>query len=149
MKPADVPESWVQGTPPTKNQTLRILALPLLILVIVESAVGGSLALEGSTYSMGYLTGHVGLAALLVLLSAWALIVSLRLSSRPAQVAAGITLLACLGATIAGTLFLIGGQSVAALEGMEGSAGLALLSTIFLFVWGSIPNPVPPRVMSG
>jgi hypothetical protein len=148
MNPNPAPSNVAPAAPQKKSQSLRVHAVVLLVLVIIESAVGGSLALEGSTYSLGYLGGHIGLAVLLVLLSAWVLVLARRVAAPLAQIAAGITLLACIGATIAGTVFLTAGQSNGALDAMEGFAGVAVLTSLILIVVGSVrdsPQASPQR----
>ena len=61
---------------------------------------------------------------------------------------AGITFIAALGATISGTVFLLGGQSNGALYGMEGLGGLALLGALLMIIFGSVKvgstPPAPP-----
>ncbi len=128
----------------TRNRTLRIRAIPISVLVIVESVLGDPLARAGSPYPLGYLAAHIGLALLLVAFAAHAFVISIRLPSWPARVAACVTFLCALGATIDGTVFLLGGQSRSSLYGMEALAVVALLGAILLFAWGSVAIPASP-----
>jgi len=135
---APTPSAPAPANPPDRR--LRWLGILTLILTVAVSTVGGSLALEGSTYSISYLGGHVGLAVVLILVSAWAVVLSRRLSSRPARIAAHMVLGSAILAFVAGIVFLEAGQSNGALYAMEGFAGLAVLASLLLIVWGSVSN---------
>jgi hypothetical protein len=65
------------------------------------------------------------------------------------RASAGIAALAALGATIAGTIFLLDGQGTGALYAMEGLAGLGILASIVMIVVGGdsgrqVPSTPPP-----
>jgi hypothetical protein len=115
----------------------------MLVLLIVEGALGGQLAIEGSPYPVGYLAAHIVLAILLVGFTGHAFRLALRLPKGSLKVAAAITFLTTLGATLAGTVFLLGGQATSAFDAMEGLFGVALIGAILLLVLGSVVTPTP------
>ena len=130
---------------PTRDSTLRVRAVPTLVLLLAETLVGNELAVVGSPYPLGYLAAHVVLSLLLVGFTAHIFLRSLRLPSAAARVAGGVTFLSTLGATISGSVFLWGGGSQFAVDGMEGLAGLAILGAILLLVFGSVVTPSPDK----
>lgn len=130
--------------PAPRDRRLRVRAIPILVLVFAEILVGNELALAGSPYPVGWLAAHVVLALLLIGFTGHALRIAVRLPSTPARVAAGLTFLSALGATIAGTVFLVAGQANSALYAMEGLAGIAILADLLLLVWGSVAVPSGP-----
>ena len=109
-----------------------------LVGLVIEAQLGSVLAGESGGYSHGYLGGHVGLAIALVLLTGWALGVAARGRGARLRGSAALTHLATLGATVSGFVFLFAGQANAALYGMEGLAGLAIVGSILLIVLGSV-----------
>lgn len=131
--------------PPTmtaRRVSLRLLGIPLLVLIIVESLVGSELAFE-SSYSTVVLALHILLALGLVGLSGRALYVAFGYPTSTPRLVAGLNLVASLGATAAGTVFLVGGQNPAALQAMEGFAVLIVLFALLFLTWGSPPAPSP------
>jgi len=94
-----------------------------------------------SSYSTPLLVTHIAIALVLIGLTAHALRVAWRPLHRRWSTR-GVTLLtflSVLGATIAGFLFLFGGQNNAALVSMEGLGFVAIIGAILMFVWGTIP----------
>jgi len=125
--------------PPTAGtsaaRSLRFWGVLLLVMFILTSAVGGSLALE-STYLVVTLASHVGLALVTVGIAGYATSSVGRSYRAVPRGFAGLAALAALGATIAGAVFLLGGGSSSALDAMEGLAGLGILSSLVLIVTG-------------
>lgn len=122
---------------------LRILAIPVLALWIVEVVLGNTLALDGSPYPSDLLIGHVLVAILAVLLTGFAVGVAFRSGQRRGLYAAGVTHGSTLAATISGLVFLFAGQNQYALDGMEGFAGVMLLGIILMALFGRAPSPTP------
>ena len=131
-----------------RNTALRMRAVPMLVLLVVEGVLGGQLAIVGSPYPIGYLAAHIVLAVLLVGFTGHAFQLALRLPKGSLKVAAAVTFLTTLGATVAGTVFLLGGGATSAFDAMEGLFGVALVGAILLLVLGSVvtppPSPPPP-----
>jgi hypothetical protein len=120
---------------PTTNRSLRYWGVLVLVLFFLTSAVGGSLALEGS-YLVVTLASHIGLALVTMGLAGYATRVVGRDYTVGARASAGVASLAALGATIAGTVFLVEGQSNSALYAMEGLALLGLLAAVLMIILG-------------
>jgi hypothetical protein len=139
--------SGTAGNPPPAgprtDRRLRIVAVPVLVGLVAESLVGSRLATAGSPYPTSLLATHIGLSIALVLLTGYAVGLSIRLRASPGRVVAALTFVATLGATASGTVFLLAGQSGIALGGMEGLAVVAILGAILLLVWGSVKLPGP------
>jgi hypothetical protein len=136
------------STPPspdaTAGRSLRLWGVLVLVMFLLTSAVGGSLALEGS-YLLVTLTSHIGLALVTLAIAGYSASFVGRCYRASARASAGIAALAALGATIAGTAFLLGGQSNAALYAMEVFAGFGILAAIVMIVIGGpsgIHSPV-------
>jgi len=119
----------------TPGISLRLWGVLLLVMFLLTSAVGGSLALE-SNYLLVTLASHIGLALVTLGLAGYGAAVLGRPYKAPPQAFAGLAALSALLATIAGTVFYFGGQSNAALYTMEGFAGLGILVSLLLIVVG-------------
>jgi hypothetical protein len=104
-------------------------------MFLLTSAVGGSLALE-SSYVLATLASHIGLALVTLGLSGYGAAVLGRQYKKLPQAFAGLAALSALIATIAGTIFYLGGQGNPALYAMEGFAGLGILASVLLIVFG-------------
>ncbi len=135
--------SSVPTAPPHRNQMLRVHGIVIVVLVVVEVLIGNALAVAGSPYPALTLDAHVGVAALLVLVTVGAVVVSVRQRATWGRVAAVVAFVASLGAAISGTVFLQAGMATAPLDAMESLAGVALLGGLLLIVWGS--SAVPAR----
>jgi hypothetical protein len=129
--------------PAARRWSLRLLAIPLFVLIILESFVGSDLALE-SSYSTAVLALHILLALMLVGLSGRALYVSLAYPTMGPRVIAALNLVASLAATAAGTVFLLENQDPTALHVMEGAAVLIVVFSLVFLAWGAPPAPNPP-----
>ncbi len=140
---ASTAPSTASPAPPARNSKVRLLGLPILVLVGVEIYLGNALAIAGSPYPSNLLDAHIGAAALLILFSAAAVAVAWRLPRRLLRAASAVTFLAAVGATASGSIFLWHGQANAALDGMEGCAGIVLLGALILLIWGSVAVPAP------
>jgi hypothetical protein len=128
------------GTPSSAGTTapgpsLRRWGILVLAFFLLTSAVGGSLALEGS-YLLLTLASHIGLALVTLGLAGYAASVVGRSYKPGPRTAAGLGALSALGATVAGTFFLVGGQSMAALYAMEGFAVIGILAAILMTLLG-------------
>ncbi|MGA8542122.1 MAG: hypothetical protein WB947_01050 [Thermoplasmata archaeon] len=107
----------------------------LLVLFLLTSAVGGSLALE-SSYLAVTLASHIGLALVTLGVAGYATSFVGRFYRALPRAFAGLAALSALGATIAGTFFLLGGESNPALYAMEGLAGLGILASLVVIAAG-------------
>ncbi len=126
----------VPPAPPIRP-SLRAQGVVILVLLVVEVLLGSELARIGPPYPWSWLGAHIGLGILLFLVAGNAFGISLRHAQGFVRVAGGLTCLATLGAVLSGFAFLFGGQSNAALYGMEGLAVVALLGSVLLIVFGS------------
>lgn len=128
--------------------SLRYLGVLVLVMFVLTSAVGGSLASENN-YLLVTLASHIGLALVTLGIAGFAASFVGRAYRPVPRASSGIAALAALGATISGTVFLLGGQSNAALYAMEGFAGLGILFALLMVVFGGPsgkrgPATVPP-----
>jgi len=134
-----VASSSPSGSPPNAEArtgpSLRVLGIVLLVLFLLTSAVGGSLALE-SSYLAVTLASHIGLALVTVGIAGYATSFVGRFYRALPRAFAGLAALSALGATIAGTVFLLGGESNSALYAMEGIAGLGILASLVIIAVG-------------
>jgi hypothetical protein len=124
-----------QDTVATEGPSLRVWGVLVVVMFLLTSAVGGSLALE-SSYLPVTLASHIGLALVTLGIAGYATSFVGRYYRALPRASAGIAALAGLGATIAGTVFLLDGQSNAALYAMEGFAGVGILAAIVMIVVG-------------
>jgi len=115
--------------------SLRVWGILVLVFFLLTSAVGGSLALE-SSYLIVTLASHIGLALVTLALAGYATSFIGRFYKAMPRGFAGLSALSALGATIAGTIFLVGGQSNSALYAMEGFAGIGILAALLMIVLG-------------
>jgi hypothetical protein len=123
------------ATPAVPGPSLRVWGILVLVFFLLSSAVGGSLALE-SSYLPVTLASHIGLALVTLGLAGYATSFTGRSYKAMPRGFAGLSALSALGATIAGTIFLVGGQSTAALYAMEGFAGIGIVSAVLMIVFG-------------
>ena len=129
-------ESPVPTSSPYRfRRSLRGWAILVLVLFLLTAAVGGSLALE-SSYLPITLASHIGLALVTLGAGVYGAAVLARPYRAPAKASIGLAALSALGATIAGILFLLAGQSNAALYAMEGWAVLGILGSVLAIVLG-------------
>jgi hypothetical protein len=132
------PTSSTMSSPATtapSGPSLRVWGIVVLVFFLLTSVVGTSLALE-SSYLAVTLASHIGLALVTLGLAAFGAAFIGR-SYRPLpRGCAGLSALSALGATIAGTIFLVGGQSNGALYAMEGFAGIGILAALLMIVFG-------------
>jgi hypothetical protein len=117
------------------GRSLRSWGILIFVFFLLTSAVGGSLALE-SSYLVVTLASHIGLALVTLGLAAYASSFVGRTYNALPRASAGLSALSALGATIAGTLFLVHGQGTGPLEAMEGLAGLGLVASLLMIVFG-------------
>jgi hypothetical protein len=127
-----------------RGLSLRVRGIALLIGILAESVVGAELAMVVGPYPDWLLAAHIVISLLLVIFSGVALAIAWPLPSSALRISAVITFISVIGATIAGSDFLWGGQSNAALMGMEGFAGLAFLGALLLIVFGGKPATLGP-----
>lgn len=116
-----------------RRTLVRLLGLLLLAGVIGEGLLGSSL-MTAPSYPPLVLAMHIFVALLLVALVAVALAVGLRDGSLTLRITSFIGLAACVGATVAGGVFLWGGKSLVAFHFMEYLTGLIFLVGIVLLV---------------
>lgn len=118
----------------------------ILIMFVLTSAVGGSLALE-SSYLPVTLASHIGLALLTIGLCAYgSAVVSRPYRSRTRALVrlAGV----CAGlASLAGADFLLVGQNVYALAIMSGFALLGMVASALMIVFGGPSGRVAAATM--
>ncbi len=129
------PSNAPPAGPPVGKISLRIWGILLLVMFLLTSAVGGSLALE-SSYLVVTLASHIGLALTTLALGAYGAAVLARPYGPRPKAFVGLAALSALGGTLAGTVFLLFGQNPVALYAMEGFAGLGILSALLLMVFG-------------
>ena len=131
-------------SPPTGGQgphasssrvSLRLLGILLLVMFLVTSVVGGSLALE-SSYVLVTLASHIGLALVTLGLAGYATSFVGRSYKAMPRGFAGVCAVSALGATIAGTIFLLDGQSTGALSAMEAFAVIGILAALVMVAFG-------------
>jgi hypothetical protein len=125
------------ATTAVPGPSLRIWGVLVLVFFLLTSTVGGSLALE-SSYLPITLASHIGLALVTLGLAGYATSFIGRSYKPMPRAFAGLGALSALGATIAGTIFLVGGQSTAALYAMEGFAGIGILAALLMIVFGGL-----------
>jgi len=125
------------------NASLRIRAVGMLVLLLLVAVLGGELAGE-SSYTWPYLAAHIVLAVLLIGFSAHVFMAAIRGAKAPAKVGAGVAFVSAVGATISGTVFLLGGSNPIALDGMEGLAIVAVVGILLILIWGSRVAPSDP-----
>ncbi len=133
---APTPAALPPPVPPIRP-SLREQGVVILVLLVVEVLLGSELARIGPPYPWSWLGAHIGLGIVLFLVSGNAFGISLRRARGFVRVAGGLTCLATLGAVLSGFAFLFGGESNAALYGMEGLAVIALIGSFLLIVFGS------------
>jgi hypothetical protein len=117
------------------SRSLRIWGVILLVMFLVTSTLGATLAAE-SSYLIGALAGHIGLAVLTLAIGGYtASMVGPKYKPLP-RAFAGLGALSALIAVIAGTIFLTGGQSNSALYAMEGFAVIGIVASLLMIVFG-------------
>ena len=124
--PATTAASWA---------SLRFWGILLLVFFVLTSTVGGSLALE-SSYLAVTLASHIGLALVTLGLGGYATSFVGRSYKAMPRGFAGLCALSALGATIAGTIYLLGGQAAGALDAMEAFALIGILAALLMIVFG-------------
>jgi hypothetical protein len=120
---------------PTDGRSLRTWGVLVLVMFLLTSAVGDSLAME-SSYLAVTLASHIGLALVTLGIAGFTTMFVGRSYRAAPRASAGVAALAALGATISGTIFLLGGQSNSALHAMEGFAVLGIVAAILMIVVG-------------
>ncbi len=116
-----------------RRTLVRLFGLLLLVGVIGEGLLGSSL-MKVPSFPPLILDLHILVALILVAMSAVALAVGLRSGNLTLRITSGIGLAACVGATLAGGIFLWGGSSPTAFHYMEYLTGLIFLVGIGLLV---------------
>ena len=104
-------------------------------MFLLTSAVGGSLGLE-SSYLPVTLASHIGLALVTLGVTGYAASAVGRRYRGPARTSSGLAGFAALGGTLAGTVYLVAGQTNYALYAMEGFAVLGIVAAIVMLVVG-------------
>jgi hypothetical protein len=115
--------------------SLRYWGVLVLVFFLLTSAVGGSLALE-SSYLLVTIASHIGLALVTLGLAGYATSFVGRSYRAMPRAFAGLGALSALAATIAGTIFLVGGQTAVTLYAMEGFAGIGIVAALLMIVFG-------------
>ncbi len=142
--------------PKARSQVLRVLAISILTLGVIDTVFGALLLGESNSnvaYSVGYLGFHIGVGVLIVALATTALITSIQSSGTILftraispwihRVLSGIIFGSALGAAIAGGFsFGIKGFSGASLA-IEVFADIMLIGAILLTIFGSVFKPNP------
>jgi len=118
-----------------KGRSLRSWGVLALVMFLLTSAVGGSLALE-SSYLWLTLLSHIGLALVTLGVTGYTASTIGRHYHGLPRASAGLAAFAALGGTIAGTVFLLGNQNNYALYAMEGFAVLGILAALVMMVVG-------------
>ena len=123
------------ATAAATGRSLRVWGILILMLFLVTSTLGGSLAIE-SSYLPATLAGHIGLALVTLGFAGYVTSFAGRSYKVLPRASAGVSALSAIGATIAGTTFLVAGQLPAALYAMEGFAALGILSAVLMIAFG-------------
>jgi hypothetical protein len=123
------------AAPSAAGPTLRVWGVVVLVFFLLTSVLGGSLALQ-SKYLVVTLASHIGLALVTLGLAGYTASFVGRSYKAMPRGAAGLGAFSALAATIAGTVFLVAGQSNAALYGMEGFAGIGIVAALLMIVYG-------------
>jgi hypothetical protein len=139
------PSPTISPTPPAASAaiSLRYWGVLLLMMFLLTSAVGGSLALE-SSYVLATLVSHIGLALVTLGLAGYGAAVLSRQYQPLPRNEARLAALSALTATIAGVAFYWGGQSNAALYFMEVFAGLGIVTSLLMVVSGGDSGKLAP-----
>jgi hypothetical protein len=132
----------------TASRSLRYWGVLVFVFFFLTSAVGGSLALE-SSYLVVTLASHIGLALVTLAVAGYASSMLGRDYTLVPRASTGLAALAALGATIAGTVFLLDGQGNPTLYAMEGFALLGLLAALIMIIMGGASGLRAPPVPSG
>lgn len=127
---------------PRRNRTLQAIGILLLALVVLGGLAGSAL-MSQDPFSAVTLALHIVLALAMVGVSMLALRLAQRLQGWRPAAAAALALLSTLGATLAGAVFLLGGEALAALHWMEGFTGGIIVAGVLLLAWGA----ARPKVM--
>ena len=122
--------------------SLRVWGILLLLMFILTSAVGGSLALE-SSYLIVTLSSHIGLALLTVGLAGYVSGVVSRPYKSRARASARLAGISAGFAAIAGAVFLWLGSSDLALYAMEGFAILGIVASLLMIAFGARSERLP------
>jgi hypothetical protein len=109
----------------------------VLVMFLLTSAVGGSLASEGS-YLAITLASHIGLALVTLVIAGYAAGSVGRFYRRLPRAFSRAAALAALGATAAGTAFLLGGQSPYALYAMAAFGLLGIAAAFGMIAYGDV-----------
>ena len=121
--------------PAAPARSLRPWGAVVLLLFVLTSAIGGSLALE-SSYLIVTLASHIGLALVTLGLAGYASMVVARSYRGLARASSGLASLSALAATVAGTVYLLGGQGAIALGVMEVFAVLGMIMAFLMIAFG-------------
>jgi len=144
----DAPSPRAEVAPrvgPGARVSLRVWGVVLLVLFVLTSTVGGSLASE-SQYILLVLAGHIGLALVTLGVAGYATSFVGRRYPVVPRAFAGLAALSALGGTLAGTAYLLGGGGNAALYAMEGFASVGILAAAATIVTGGDPVRSSPAV---
>ncbi|MCI4372605.1 MAG: hypothetical protein L3K02_03045 [Thermoplasmata archaeon] len=125
-----------QRTEATTGRSLRYWGVLVLVMFLLTSAIGGSLALE-SSYLPVTLASHIGLALVTLGFAGYATSSVGRSYRAVPRASAGVAALAALGATIAGAAYLLASPSNSALYAMEGFAGVGILAALVMIGVGA------------
>jgi hypothetical protein len=139
--PAAPASSTVGGT--TSSRSLRAWGAIAFVLFLLTSAVGGSLGLE-SSYLLITLASHIGLALVTLGVTGYVASTMRRTYPGSSRAPSGLAAFAALGGTLAGTAYLLWGQSNFALYAMEAFAVLGILASLVMIVIGRPAGALPP-----
>lgn len=117
-----------------KQNAIRYNGIIIFILIIVESQLGGDLI--GHSHSIQNMALHITGALAMIIFVTFNLIISLLWSGKRNQIVSGVNLLATIGATISGMVFVLYGNMIA-LSLMEFYFTLIIfICSILLIIWG-------------
>jgi hypothetical protein len=116
-------------------RSLRWWGILLLVMFVLTSAVGGSLASE-SSYLAVTLASHIGLALVTLGVAGYSASMVGPLYKTLPRIFSRLSALAALVAVLAGTDFYLGGQSNYALYAMIGFAVLGIVAALLMIVLG-------------
>ncbi len=121
---------------PRRNRSLQAIGI-LLLALVVAGGLAGSALMAQDPFSAATLAVHIALALSMVGVSMLALRLARGLQGWRPTAAAAVGLLSAVGATLAGAVFLLGGEALAALHWMEGFTGAIIVASVLLLAWGA------------
>lgn len=117
------------------QNSIRINGIILFILILIESEFGSDLI--GHAHTLQTMALHIGGAIIMIVFTSFNLIVSIYSSSRRNDLVSGVVMLATIGATFSGIIYVLYNNQIA-LSLMEFTFTLIIIiGSILLIIWGT------------